>query len=123
MGNGKLWDDVRKRIEKTKRKFVEIDYRRAELFCIGCDKSLGIHDVVYDSVDALKYCMDCAKKFIKPMPIQLTDDISVVYDMGTSVTVWYGDPYKNAGCEQVIKQCYFSSKGRFINIHSKRYYL
>ena len=112
-------------LTKAKRKFeiVNLDDDRtensyAELFCIGCGKSLGKCELHYSSHECYKYCSECIKDFIKPMPLKISDIMTVLEDYGTSVILRYEDVRQEEN-----KQCYFSSKGRFINIKGKRHYV
>ena len=105
-----MWNDVENKLIKAKRKYIPIDCRRAELFCVECDVSLGIHDLVYDSHESLKYCNECVKKFIKETPRHLTDNIIILSDFGNSVIIRYGDIRQEHN-----KNCYFNSRGRFKN--------
>lgn len=109
---------IREKLEKAKRKYDVCDNRRhAVLYCIECGKRLGEFDMFYESHEAHKYCGNCAKKFILPTPIILSESMSILTDFGTSVLL----RYENIRQEE-IKQCYFSKKGRFIKIKSKRVY-
>ena len=113
-----MWNDVENKLIKAKRKYIPIDCRRAELFCVECDVSLGIHDLVYDSHESLKYCNECAKKFIKESPRPLTDNITILSDYGNSVIIRYEDIRQEHN-----KNCYFNSKGRFIKVKNIRYFV
>lgn len=112
-------------LTKAKRKFNIINIEDnmtengyAELFCVKCDKSLGKCELYYSSHECYKYCADCVKDFIKPVPIKLSDDMTVLEDYGNSVVLRYEDLR-----QEEYKQCYFTSKGRYIKIKGKRSYL
>ena len=112
-------DAIIDQLNKHKRKFnVCENWRHAELFCIGCNKSLGEHDMIYESDEALKYCSECCKKFIKEVPRVINDDTKILEDYGNTVLVRYEKIR-----DEEIKTCYFSSKGRFIKIKNKRCYI
>nr|WP_024835514.1 hypothetical protein [Clostridium sp. 12(A)] len=107
------------KLTKAKRKFKAVEnWRSAELFCIGCDKSLGAHDLIYESHESLKYCGGCIKQLIKETPIKLSDGLTILEDYGLSVVLRYEELR-----QEETKQCYFTSKGRFIKIKSKRWYI
>jgi hypothetical protein len=112
-------------LTKAKRKFeiIHINDNRtenayAELFCIKCNKSLGKCELHYSSHECFKYCSDCLKEFIKPVPNKLSDEMNILEDYGGSVIL----RYENIRHEE-FKQCYFSSMGRYINIKGKRHYI
>ena len=112
-------------LTKAKRKFKLIhrddgwtENGYAELFCIKCDKSLGKCELHYSSHECYKYCPDCVKEFIKLVPIKLSEDMNILEDNGNQVVL----RYENIRHEE-YKQCYFSSKGRYINVKGKRYYI
>jgi len=112
-------------LSKTKRKFeiINIDDNMtengfAELFCTKCGKSLGKCELHYTSNECYKYCSICIKTFIKSVPIKLSEDMTILEDSGNSIVL----RYENLRQEE-YKQCYFTSKGRYIKIKGKRYYL
>jgi hypothetical protein len=113
-----MWSDVEDRLIKANRKYIPINSRSAELFCVECETSLGIHDMVYFSHESYKYCDKCVKKFAKEVPRCLSDNITVLFDNGNFVTI----RYENIRQEH-DKTCYFNSKGRFIKVKNKRYYV
>lgn len=112
-------------LTKAKRKFGVINIEDnwteneyAELFCVECDNSLGKCELHYSSHECYKYCFDCVKRFIKSVPIKLAEDMTILEDSGNSVVLRYEDIR-----QEEYKQCYFTSKGRYIKIKGKRYYL
>ena len=113
-----LLNDIENKLVKAKRKYIPINRRSAELFCFECDVSLGIHDLVYNSHESLKYCNECVKKFIKETPRHLTGNIIILSDFGNSVIIRYEDIR-----QEYNKNCYFNSKGRFIKVNNKRYFV
>lgn len=113
-----MLNDIENKLIKAKRKYTPVDCRRAELFCVECAVSLGIHDLVYNSHESLKYCNDCAKKFIQETPRSLTDNITILFDFGSSVIIRYEDIR-----QEYNKNCYFNSKGRFIKVKNKKYFV
>ena len=121
---GKLWDDVRKKLKKSGRRFAEIDsqlaYRYAELFCEKCGKSLGEHDIVSTNLESEMYCGDCVKPYIRECPIEL-DCGTILSDYGNDVKIKYTDNYYSEIV--VFKTCYFNRKGRYIKVKGKRYYV
>ena len=88
------------------------------MFCECCNKSLGVHDLIYESLEGLKYCAGCVKQFIQPTPNKLSNDLTILEDCGLTVVLRY-----EVLRQEETKQCYFTSKGRFINIKGKRVYL
>lgn len=124
MNVGKLWSKEEKKLIKSGRKWRECDwmpYRAAELFCEGCGVSLGNHDIVCTNLQTNMFCGRCVQPYIQEVPYQLAEGIDVVFDAGHFVDVKYtGRHYPEM---TVSKECYFNSKGRFIKIKSKRYYL
>ena len=115
----KTCKEIRDKLEKAKRKYDVCDnWRHAVLYCVECGKTLGEFDMFYESQEAHKYCFDCVKKFVLPTPIILSETMSVLTDFGNSVLL----RYENIRQEE-IKQCYFSSKGRYIKVKGKRVYL
>jgi hypothetical protein len=112
-------------LTKAKRRFeiVNIEDGRtenayAELFCVNCGKTLGKCELHYSSHECYKYCHECRMKFIKQTPFRISDIMTVLEDYGNSVILRYEDIR-----QEEDKQCYFSSKGRYINVKGKRYYI
>ena len=120
-----MWNSLLRKLEKSGRKWAETDYipyRFARLFCVGCGKDLGRNfDIANTDLKAHQYCLECVKPYILTTPFKLDDGIEVVADRGNDVTVKYiGGYYPTLETE---KLCYFNSKGRFIKIKGKTYYL
>ena len=120
----KLWKSEYDKLMKSGRKWVESDYipyRYAELFCEKCGESLGKFDIVCTNLQSNMYCTECSKVFCKPTPFNITENIEVVNDYGTTVLLKYKDGYYD---ELIVrKTCYFTKKGRYINVKNKRYYI
>lgn len=111
--------DIINKLTKANRKFdVVDDWRNAVLYCVQCKKRLGEYDMYYHSHEALKYCSDCAKQFVKEVPRVITEKITILEDYGTTVMIRYEDIR-----HEEDKVCYFSSKGRFVKIKGKRLYI
>lgn len=115
-----MWKSEQEKLDKSKRKYVPVSYRDAELFCEECGVSLGVHDIVYTNLESMIYCGKCAKKYIKETPIVLSCG-KVKDDFGTFVTLEYTDNYYES--LTVSKTCYFNKKGRYIKVKGKRYYI
>ena len=112
------------KLVKSGRKFSETNppsNTRAELFCEDCMKSIGVHDISLMDLRTEKYCTECAKKYVVPVPYKLTDDIEITFDNGASVVAKYTNGYYNE--LSIDKICYYSRKGRFIRVKGKQYYL
>lgn len=106
-------------LTKAKRKFdICEDWRSAILYCKGCGVKLGKFDLIYNSHKAHEYCSKCVESYIKPTPYKVTDTITVLEDSGFSVLLRYEDIRR-----EEYKQCYFTKKGRFINVHGVRIYI
>lgn len=119
-----MWEDLEAKLNKSGRKWKEsqgnISYRYAELFCENCGVSLGEHDMVCTNLESMMYCGKCAKQYIKNTPIKLSCGV-VINDYGNSVDLEYaGNYYKSM---TVNKTCYFNSKGRYIKVKGKRFYV
>lgn len=115
-----MWKSEQEKLDKSKRKYVPVSYRNAELFCEECGVSLGVHDIVYTNLESMMYCAECVKKYIKKTPIVLSCG-KVKDDFGTFVTLEYtGNYYESL---TVSKTCYFNKKGRYIKVKGKRYYI
>lgn len=72
----------------------------------------------YTSHEAEKYCSDCSKKYIKTTPFAIENNLTILKDYGLSVLLRYEDIR-----QEFNKQCYFSTKGRYIKTKEKRYYI
>lgn len=120
----RLWPDEERKLIKSGRKWSEsayLPYRYAELYCECCGVSLGRHDIVCTNLQTTMFCSKCVQRYRTETPFQLAKDIAVVFDAGTFVDVKYSD---GLYVEMTVsKTCYFNSKGRFIKIKGKRYYL
>lgn len=126
----RLWKEEEDKLVKSGRKWAEskswMPYRCAELFCECCGKSLGEHDIVCTNLQTNMYCSKCVKQYIPSIPFNipysLAPGIEVTSDSGSFVCVRYTDGITYD--EMVVaKDCYFNSKGRFIKVKGKRYYL
>lgn len=120
----KLWKSEYDKLMKSGRKWAESDhipYRYAELFCEKCGESLGKFDIVCTNLQSNMYCPECSKVFCKPTPFNITENIEVVNDYGTTVLLKYIGGYYDE--LSVKKTCYFTKKGRYINVKGKRYYI
>lgn len=113
-------DKLNKSGRKWKESKVKMPYRCAELFCENCGTSLGIYDIVDTNLESMMYCSDCCKKYRKETPVQL-DCGTILEDRGNSVEMEYQDHYYSSIV--VEKICYFCSKGRYIKVKGKRYYV
>ena len=67
------------------------------------------------------YCSECSKDFCKPIPFYIAGNIEVIADYGSTVLLKYKGGYYNE--LSVKKICYFTKKGRYINVKNKRYYI
>lgn len=119
-----MWKDEEEKLNKSGRKWKEskgnLSYRYAELFCEKCGVSLGEHDIVCTNLETIMYCDECAKEYIKQSPLNLPCGV-VTNDYGNSVNLEYsGNYYKSM---TVNKICYFNSKGRYIKVKGKRFYI
>ena len=107
------------RLTKTKRKFDVCDnWRHAILYCQSCGDKLGEFDMFYDSHESHKFCAKCVSKYIKKTPFDINKSITVLEDNGTTIVIRYEQLR-----QEEYKQCYFSSKGRYIKIKGKRHYI
>lgn len=123
-GRTKLCKSVYDKLIKSGRKWSESNYiprRYAKLFCEKCGKSLGKFDIVCTNLQSNMYCSECSKIFCKPTPFNITENIEVVDDYGTAVLLKYKGGYYDE--LSVRKTCYFTKKGRYINVKNKRYYI
>ena len=122
--SAKLWKSEYDKLMKSGRKWAESDYipyRYAELFCEKCGKRLGKFDIVCTNLQSNMYCSECSKIFCKPTPFNISENAQVVADYGNSVLLKYKDGYYDE--LTVRKTCYFTKKGRYINVKNKRYYI
>lgn len=120
----KLWKDEENKLIKSGRKWSETDYmpyRYAVLYCECCGKDLGKHDIVCTNLQTNMFCGECVRTYVKEVPYNVSDNIIVTADYGSLVSVKYIDGYYPEII--VVKDCYFSKKGRFIKVKGKRYYL
>lgn len=116
-----MWKEEENKLKKSNRKWIEHDYRRAELFCIECGKSVGVYDMVVTNPQTYVYCEECVKPYIKEVPYNLSEGIDVVFDNGNTVEIKYTGGYYS---EIIVnKICYFNKKGRYIKVRGKSYYL
>lgn len=119
-----MWKEEEDKLNKSGRKWKEsknnLSYRYAELFCEKCGTSLGKYDIVCTNLESTKYCGDCVKTYIKHTPINLSCG-SILKDYGNSVDL----EYKNNHYKTIVvsKICYFNSKGRYIKVKGKRFYI
>lgn len=114
---------VEKKLERHKRTYKTtniryLSHRVMELFCEKCGKSLGDDDILVTNLERNRYCADCVKDYIRPTPYELTVG-AVIEDRGDMVVV-QRDNDKAATMRRV---CYFNTKGRYVVIGGKRYYL
>lgn len=101
------------------RKIEYDDHGKEIWFCEKCGARLGTHHY-YDDRESAMYCGDCLKEFIKEVPFDLPCG-TVVEDWGSDVIIQYKTDYYPM--MQVLKTCYFNSKGRYIKVKGKRYYV
>ena len=119
-----MWKSEEDKLNKSGRKWKPspdyMPYRYAELFCEQCGASLGIYDIPCTNLESEKYCKICVQKYIKECPIELPCG-TVIEDHGGSVLL----KYENSRYEAfwVCKTCYFNSKGRYIKVKGKRFYI
>ncbi len=116
-----LWKDIERRLNKSGRKWAYspdfMSYRSAILFCEDCEAQLGIFDMIRENtLRRNKYCSNCAKRYARKTPYNLSDTVAVIKDVGNGVWIM------NRGTEE-YRICYFGSKGRYIKIRNKRIYL
>lgn len=79
--DGKIHDSQRLKELQTlplwKPSTERMPYRCAELFCVKCDKSMGIQDIVTTNLETLMYCSECGDnhinykydKYLKPIVV------------------------------------------------------
>lgn len=101
--------------------------RNAILYCRKCLEPIGEYDVFYQDLNTVWYCGNCVQKYKKETPYNISNDIKVIIDNGSVVTVKYNDDDNDKLPIFTNKICHFNKKGRFIvvkrNNKSKRYYL
>ena len=120
-----LWLKVEAKLEKHKRMYRPVNIRHlshrvVELFCEKCGKSLGDYDILGKNLERNRYCIDCMKEYIKPIPYESTAGV-VVEDRGDVVVLQKKrDEHKGA---IICRTCYFNTKGRYIVIDGKGYYI
>ena len=119
-----MWKAEEEKLNKSGRKWKPsqnyMPYRCAELFCEECGTSLGIFDIPNTNLESVKYCDTCAQKYIKETPIDLPCG-TIVEDHGGSVLMQYENSHY--GTLWACKTCYFNSKGRYIKVKGKRFYI
>lgn len=121
---GGLWPEVERKLIKSGRKWSRNDNmssRDAIIYCECCGASLGRRDIVYMDLQTDMFCGKCVQSYRDDARFHLDEGIDVVFDAGFYVEVKYTGGYFSE--MTVSKECYFNSKGRFIKVKGKRYYL
>ncbi|NLZ53472.1 MAG: hypothetical protein GX892_10050 [Thermoanaerobacteraceae bacterium] len=103
-----------------------LPHKSAELFCEECGVSIGIKDITTFKLDTFLFCSDCIKRYIRPVPYQLDEGITVIEDSGNYVKIecvrqFKKEPYPRY--EIIEKLCRFKKKARFVKVGGKRYYI
>lgn len=123
--NCSLWKNELNKLNKSKRKWMPstyyMPYRCAELFCENCHTSVGVHDIVTTNLQTNMFCGECVKRYVKQVPYYIEDNLEVTFDNGNAIVLRYHITKTHVRDEDKI--CYFNSKGRFIKISGKRFYL
>lgn len=121
---GILWQNLEAKLNKSGRKWAEspdfLPHICAELFCKECGKSLGIWNICTNNLETIVYCTNCVSKYIKDTPFTIDCGV-ITQDIGTNVELEYKDNYYTL--MRINKVCYFNSKGRYIKVKGKRYYI
>lgn len=116
---------IQNKLTKLKRNFniIKLDdgcteNSYVELFCIKCNKSLGKCNLQFSSIDTYILCNDCWQNYKKITPFKISNDITVLDDMGN----WILIRYENIR-QEYTKQCYLSKDKRFIKIKCERLFV